>query len=89
MKITIKKSDWNPRVDYLDQCGCLLWRAARRRFGQRREIRVVPGSVTVDFDYSSDGKVYRYRQIGTEHRLKKAHNDPTLLPLTIELKRIR
>ncbi len=76
MKITITRKDWEKGIEYQRPCGCLLARAIRRKL--RRTALVWPGEVEVGgLDYSYDLKI--------EARLKRAHKDPALLPITIEL----
>ena len=80
MKITITRKDWKKGINYLDCCGCLLAHAVGRKFNTRAVYVWKPGIVEIgDEDYS-------YVIRGIESRLRRAHKDPSLLPITIELK---
>lgn len=90
MKITITREDWDRGVHYADPCGCLLARALKRQTGKKWSVS--PGQVDVedgqphgepaDFTYN-----YEEKRNGKclEEWLDDAHNDPDLLPITIEL----
>ena len=72
------------RVRYQDPCGCLLWRAIMRTH-KPAYCEVVPGTVAITSKKNADAREFRYDSFHELH-LRDAHDDPTLLPMTIELK---
>ncbi len=76
MKITIKRSDWKPNLSYDLSCDCLLARAINRQL-KTHSAFVRPKEV------EACGKYYTYDRVET--RLKRAHKNPSLLPITIKL----
>ena len=79
MKITITRKDWHKGINYQSTCACLLANAIKRQLKQRRAA-VMPGEV------AWAGKWRNYDESIIEDRLKAAHTDPSLLPITINLK---
>ena len=80
MRITIKRSDWKPGIDYYGPCGCLLARAIKRQLKTRQATVWMSGAVQL-----SD-RAYRYSVPRNESRLIRAHRDPSVLPITITQK---
>jgi len=78
MKITITRKDWKPGMDYQDPCGCLLHEAILRQIGNWNIV--FPGIVRIM------GECFHYGSRKHEARLEAAHRDPSLLPITIELR---
>ncbi len=86
MTITILKKDWNKerRQQYNNPCRCLLWKAIAR---SRRpyNLAVYYGEVRMQRTRRDDILVLTYSKRRYESALKKAHQNPKLLPMTIKL----
>lgn len=79
MKITITRKDWFRGISYDSVCGCLLYQAIKRTTGEMNCVWK-PGAVRLP------DRNYYYATKRIESRLKRAHEDPSLLPITVTLK---